>query len=214
MQLRKFFDKAADGVMVVDGSDRIIYWNDSATEILGYERADAVGERCYEVLKGLGERGSVVCGPECTMKACAFSGEKVHNFNLLTAHKDGHTAWLNMSTMCATDFEGRSMVVVHMFRDIDRLQRASDLVGEFLIRASEVNAPTTTPAKAVVDGSLTAREREVLALLGEGLSSKDIAGRLTITEATARNHIQNILSKLGVHSRLEAALYARERRSG
>ena len=214
MDLRDFFDNAADGVLVVDGTDRIIYWNDSATEILGYERSEVVGKRCFEVLKGMGERGTVVCGPECTMKACAFRGEKVHNFNLLTAHKDGHTAWLNMSTMCATEFDGRRMVVVHMFRDIDRLQRASDLVGEFLIRASEVSAPVTIPAKSVVDGSLTAREREVLALLGDGLSSKEIAQRLTVTEATARNHIQNILSKLGVHSRLEAALYAREHRSG
>jgi two-component system nitrate/nitrite response regulator NarL len=119
-----------------------------------------------------------------------------------------------MSTMCATDFDGQSMVVVHMFRDIDRLQRASDLVGEFLIRASEVSAPATMPTKTVIDGSLTGREREVLTLLGEGLSSKQIARRLTITEATARNHIQNILSKLGVHSRLEAALYAREHLSG
>lgn len=197
----------------MDGTDRIIYWNDSATDILGYEPGEVIGQRCFEVLKGLGERGTVVCGPECTMKACAFRGEKVHNFNLLTAHRDGHTAWLNMSTMCATDFDGRRMVVVHMFRDIDRLQRASDLVGEFLIRASEVSAPVTAPTKAITGGDLTTREREVLALLGEGLSSKQIAARLTITEATARNHIQNILSKLGVHSRLEAALYAREHRS-
>jgi DNA-binding CsgD family transcriptional regulator len=148
------------------------------------------------------------------MKTCAFRGEKVHNFNLLTAHKDGHTAWLNMSTMCASDFDGRSVVVVHMFRDIDRLQRASDLVGEFMIRATEVSVPVTLPAKAVAEGSLTTRERQVLALLGEGLSSKQIARRLTITDATARNHIQNVLNKLGVHSRLEAALYAREHGGG
>jgi PAS domain S-box-containing protein len=213
MELQSFFDNAADGVLVVDATDRIIYWNDSATDILGYQKAEVLGRRCFDVLKGMGERGTVVCGPECTMKSCAFRGEKVHNFNLLTAHKDGHTAWLNMSTMCAADFDGRSIVVVHMFRDIDRLQRASDLVGEFLIRATEVGAPVTLPARPVIEGNLTIREREVLALLGDGLSSKQIAQRLTITDATARNHIQNILSKLGVHSRLEAALYAREHRS-
>ena len=213
MDLRTFFDNAADGVLVVDGRDSVIYWNDSATDILGYERGEAIGKACYDVLKGLGERGSVVCGPECTLKACAIRGEKIHNFNLQTAHKDGRKIWMNMSTMCATDFDGQMMVVVHMFRDIDRLQRASDLVGEFLLRATEVSSRATMPAKAVLEGGLTAREREVLALLGDGLSSKQIAQRLVITEATARNHIQSILGKLGVHSRLEAALYAREHRT-
>ncbi len=214
MKLRDFFDQAADGVLVVDASDRIVYWNDSATELLGYEREEVLGHPCYDVMKGLGERGSVVCSPECSLKSCAFRGEKVHNFNLFTAHKDGRRVWLNMSTMCVTDFEGRPTVVAHMFRDIDRLQRASDLIGEFMVRASEVSDPVPLPSRVKSQGGLSARESEVLELLGDGLKSKEIAQALTISEATARNHIQSILNKLGVHSRLEAALYAREHRSG
>jgi PAS domain S-box-containing protein len=210
LKLREFFDQAADGVLVVDAADRIVYWNLSATELLGFQRDEVLGRPCHEVLRGLGERGTVVCSPDCTLKACAFRGEKVHNFNLFTTHRDGHRVWLNMSTMCATDFNGQQVVVVHMFRDIDRLHKASDLMGEFLVRAAEVSAPVPLPSKVTIDKDLTPREREVLALLGDGLSSKEIALRLTITEATARNHIQSILSKLGVHSRLEAALYARE----
>jgi DNA-binding NarL/FixJ family response regulator len=101
-----------------------------------------------------------------------------------------------------------------MFRDIDRLHRADELLGEFMVRAAEVSAPVPVPVKVRHEGSLTAREEEVLALLGEGLNSKGIAQALVITEATARNHIQSILNKLGVHSRLEAALYARDRAQG
>ncbi len=51
---------------------------------------------------------------------------------------------------------------------------------------------------------LTRREREVLALLVEGADNDLVAKRLVISPETARTHIQNILSKLGVHSRLEA----------
>jgi PAS domain S-box-containing protein len=211
MDLRRFLEQAPDGVLVVDRADRIVYWNDSATEILGHERSEVLGEPCHAVLKGMGERGTVVCGPECSLKSCAFRGEKIHNFNLLTTHRDGRTVWLNMSTMCATDFEGRDMVVVHMFRDIDRLHRADELLGEFMVRAAEVAAPVPLPVKASSRGELTAREEEVLTMLGEGLSARAIAEKLVISEATARNHIQSILQKLGVHSRLEAALYARER---
>jgi DNA-binding NarL/FixJ family response regulator len=51
---------------------------------------------------------------------------------------------------------------------------------------------------------LTRREREVLALLVEGADNDLVAQRLVISPETARTHIQNILSKLDVHSRLEA----------
>lgn len=54
---------------------------------------------------------------------------------------------------------------------------------------------------------LTRREREVLALLSEGGDKDAIAQALVISPETARTHIQNVLSKLGVHSRLEAAAF-------
>lgn len=57
---------------------------------------------------------------------------------------------------------------------------------------------------------LTEREREVLALVARGMSNKAIADELTITERTARTHVSNILGKLGLASRTQAALYAVE----
>jgi NarL family two-component system response regulator LiaR len=57
---------------------------------------------------------------------------------------------------------------------------------------------------------LTEREKEVLALLARGLSNKEIAAELFITERTARTYVSNILGKLGLASRTQAALYAVE----
>lgn len=54
---------------------------------------------------------------------------------------------------------------------------------------------------------LTARERAVLALLADGGSNGSIASALHISPLTARTHIQNLITKLGVHSRLEAAMF-------
>jgi ATP/maltotriose-dependent transcriptional regulator MalT len=51
---------------------------------------------------------------------------------------------------------------------------------------------------------------EVLALLAEGLSNQEIADRLTIARGTAKNHVSNILSKLGVRDRTKAVLRAQE----
>lgn len=57
-------------------------------------------------------------------------------------------------------------------------------------------------------GTLTKREREIVALLGQGLRNPAIAGRLFISEATVRNHLTSILSKLALFKRFELAVYA------
>ncbi len=57
---------------------------------------------------------------------------------------------------------------------------------------------------------LTAREKEVLRLMAEGISSRDIAKHLGISYTTVRTHIRSLGSKLGVHSKLEAIVKARD----
>lgn len=68
--------------------------------------------------------------------------------------------------------------------------------------APRASAPPTTPE------ALTPREREVLALLAEGLSNKAIADRLAISEHTAKFHVNAVLAKLGVQRRTEAVVRA------
>jgi DNA-binding NarL/FixJ family response regulator len=72
-------------------------------------------------------------------------------------------------------------------------------------RVRERAAAVANPAEPLTD-----REREVLGLVARGMSNKAIAERLAITERTARTHVSNILGKLGLASRTQAALYAVE----
>ena len=58
------------------------------------------------------------------------------------------------------------------------------------------------------DDNLTAREREVLALIADGATNKEIAAKLVVSDNTARNHVSHILGKLGFTRRSEAAAYA------
>lgn len=91
---------------------------------------------------------------------------------------------------------------------------ASKVVAEFsrLHAAPTVAAPP--PAAAAAGGpaeELTPREREVLRLLATGASNREIGERLFISEGTVKNHISNILGRLGLRDRTQAAIWAKER---
>ncbi|ABA75161.1 helix-turn-helix transcriptional regulator [Pseudomonas fluorescens] len=79
---------------------------------------------------------------------------------------------------------------------------------EKLANVKKVNSPQL-PSVSFTD--LTARERDVLALICEGLADKEIAARLKLAPNTVRNHVATVYSKLDVHSRSEAIVWARER---
>lgn len=87
--------------------------------------------------------------------------------------------------------EGGALVSPHLARD---------LLGAF--------ARLSPPATDNSTDRLTPREREILALVGRGMSNPEIADRLVIAENTVKVHLRNILDKLQIHSRAQAAAIA------
>ena len=67
--------------------------------------------------------------------------------------------------------------------------------------------------QALDDVRITAREREVIDLISEGLSNKQIAGRLNIATHTVKSHVRNVMEKLALHSRLQIAAYTHRERA-
>ena len=59
------------------------------------------------------------------------------------------------------------------------------------------------------DVRMTRREREVIELIGEGLSNKEIAQRLNVAAHTVKSHVRNVMEKLALHTRLQIAAYSR-----
>lgn len=82
-------------------------------------------------------------------------------------------------------------------------QLTNSLFAQIALNVTEKNKATVLEAVR-----LTTRERQVIDLLGEGLSNKDIAGRLHIAVHTVKSHVHNVLEKLALHSRLEVAAFS------
>jgi DNA-binding NarL/FixJ family response regulator len=85
----------------------------------------------------------------------------------------------------------------------------SPAAAQRLIAASADRQPAASRARQLV-GTLTERETEVLACLGEGLSNAQIAGRLFLSEATIKGYVSRMLDKLGCANRTQAGLLAHE----
>jgi DNA-binding NarL/FixJ family response regulator len=105
----------------------------------------------------------------------------------------------------AAGFLNKSSPVPLILEAITAVARGDTVVGRS-IRSGRVRR--ASPG-AQGDQGLTVREWEVLHLLDEGLNAAQIAERLVISRNTARNYVQNVLTKLGAHSKLEAVALAR-----
>jgi len=108
--------------------------------------------------------------------------------------------------------------VLHKSADVDEILEATRRLGEGetlltqaelveLLRLAGQNREEEIEARASIE-QITPREQEVLRLLAEGLSNKEIAAKLHMSVDTERTHMMNILNKLGVHSRIQALLFA------
>jgi DNA-binding NarL/FixJ family response regulator len=75
-------------------------------------------------------------------------------------------------------------------------------------KAPGTRRPPQQDAARRLAAFLTGRERQCLTLLVEGLDTTGMAAKLGVSQATVRTHVQSLLTKLGVHSRLEAASFA------
>ncbi len=213
--LFEMLKNTADGAFVIDDDQRIVFWNEAARQMLGYTPEEVMGRSCYEILGGYDDKGRVFCCPRCYVAAAARSGKIIPCYDVAVRTKSGSIRWLNISILTLRSNTDRSTVlIVHLFRDTTQHKTREHFILEMLEQAERLQAanfsPPAPPSAAPPATNLTEREMEVLSLLAQGLNTSDIAAALSISSSTARNHIQNILNKLNVHSRLEAVAYAFE----
>lgn len=200
-----------DPVFATDRHHRIVFWNRSAQRILGYSEEEAIGASCDSLLQGCDVHGNRYCSEVCPVTQMAVRSEVVRHFDLRLRAKDGSAVVVDVSILTFVLEPPDRFLLAHILKPSERAAHQSPAA---LADASAPPAPliavrASTDARA---RRLTEREVEVLGMLAAGHATPEIADRLHISTLTARNHIQNILDKLEVHSKAEAVAFAFQKR--
>jgi DNA-binding CsgD family transcriptional regulator len=196
--------RSGEAVFAVDGSDRIILWNKGCETLLGTTARSALGKRCYEVLSGRDANGNVYCHRNCPVafQARQQSDDSVHPFPLTVKAGDGKPKRVSNSLFTIPSYHPALTTLVHVLRPVEEPAPS----GQAEPGRSEPLMPLRNDEGEAV--ALTTREKEILRCFAGGLSTSAVARKLFIASVTVRNHVQNILAKLDVHSKLEAVVLA------
>ena len=228
MREKEYFDtlcNTADGVFIVDAEKRILRWNKGAEEILGYAEADVLNHECYQVISGKLRQDRALCSQNCKIHSNALNGTPQENFDVLIQGKDNKPLWLNVSVLSPAD--GEEPFLAHILRDVTQEKTKELALEQFLsyLEAHDLAFEGEFRRQTVAEkcrrgqigsygqsGRFPVRQGDrSVDLLAEGLSTKSLAQKLSISHFTARNHIQNILVKLDLHSKAQAVSYAFKR---
>lgn len=200
--------RSGEAVFAIDSSDRIILWNRRAEELLGRTARSVLGKPCYDVLAGRDSQGNVYCYRNCPVAHQARQKtDPVHSFPLAVEVGKNGRQWFDVSLFAIPSYHPALSTVVHVVRAAK--SKPSGLEAELAREARPAGDPLwpmMTKEGDPVD--LTAREKEILRCLSQGLSTAAIARKLFISPVTVRNHVQSILHKLDVHTKLAAVVFA------
>jgi len=198
--------RTGDAVFVVGPDYRIVHWDARMESLTGTLSEEAVGKRCFGVVLGEREGGGTFCAHGCSVMHLAQAGRPVSSYDMRIRTRSGERRWVNVSNLTVQDREGPYLV--HLLRDSQGTHDALEMA-RGLIQISSKRGKVPAPSRRDVP-TLTPRQLEVLGLLSEGKSVRDIGKELYLSEATVRNHVRSLLQALGAHSQLEVLAKARE----
>ena len=202
IEFLKANEMAAFGVTL--DSQQIIHWNEPAQDILGYQSNDVLGKRCYEIFCGI--YADFRCSNNCKHVALGrkMTGGSIDQSVMKT--KTGSLKTLSLAHLLfpSVNTEG---ILLHVFKETEDDLFSEEIKTNLLKFNSKVE-DSNEGDPVFLESSLTGRELEILTLLAHGRTTEEIELDLTISIATVRNHIQNILGKTYSNNRLQAVAYA------
>jgi PAS domain S-box-containing protein len=213
--LSELLEGAGDPAFVVNGTGAVIAWNAAAKALFGLSEAQVLGKECWAILDGCDSRGARVCTSHCAVLDIARTHGRVSSFDVRVKTAGGKRKWVTISVLVARAREMHALV--HIVHDVNAEKQLQAMTKEIVklvqhLDAENIDDGMEPRAPEPPGATLTTRERTVLKYLDRGMSTADMADELNVSVATIRNHVQHVLEKLGVHTRLEAVAQARSRR--
>ena len=197
--------RTGDAVYVVGPDYTIVHWDRNMESLSGVLSEEALGRPCYEAVMGEAEGGRPFCAHGCSVMHLAQEGRPVSSYEMRIRTRSRGKRWVNASNLTIETEEGPYLV--HLLRDVQGTHDSLEMARGLIRLSSKEDDPA--PARKDVP-ALTPRQLEVLKLLSEGNSAREIGGELYLSQATVRNHIRALLQALGAHSQLEVLAKARE----
>ncbi len=191
--IRELVESTADPAYSVDERGRISGWNEPAAKLLGYPRDEILGQPCHEILRGRDVFGNPYCEPDCPLLLMARRRQPMRHFQMDVHTREGTALPVLCFALVVPGATAGTFSLVHLLRPLDR---------PLELRSTR---------EASERPRLTQRERQVLRLLAAGSTTREMAETLTVSTSTVRKHVQSLLRKLEVGSRLAAVLAAFER---
>ena len=189
---------ADDPMFVIDDRHRIVFWNRAIERLIGRTHDEVAGRSCETILDGHDHYGNRYCAELCPVQLIARRNEAVRHFELRLQTKAGTPIHVDISVVKFTLRSSKRVLLAHLVRPVEE-------------RVAAVPVEPAAPQHGLrghLPPELTTREGEILSLLAGGRNVRQIAEALNISPLTARNHIQNIMEKLEVHSQTEAVALA------
>ncbi len=210
------FGLAPVPITLIDTKQCLTEVNESFEVLTGYSRGEVVGRSSREL-----QLWSSPADRRRIQSALKAQGE-FHNLDLSLRTKAGDERHIIGSAKPLT--VAGEQILLHIFYDVTERKRSE---GEMHRAIQTVMNDTTWFSRSLIEQlnrirvngeadtleqvALSKREQEVLERLAQGLNNQDIAEVLGLAKQTVRNHIAVIYSKINVHSRVEAVVWARER---
>ncbi len=198
--------------------NRILDANDAFTNLTGFANTAVIGH-CGEEFWSLTHKQS-----RANMEQDLRAGKRVRDLDvkLKTSFGDSLDAILaaesiqmfgqNCALMAFQDVTDRRRSEAELFEAIETVMEDTTWFTQSVIeKIAALRRPSRPGIAAPEIGDLTPREREVLGFISHGMTDRDIAEKLGLTRCTVRNHVATLYSKIGVHSRSSAIVWARER---
>jgi PAS domain S-box-containing protein len=213
-------DAANNCICITDPNQEdnpLIYVNRGFENLTGYSRDEVIGRNCRFLQSDDRDQPSI--------RELRTAIREGHDARVLLRNyrKDGSMFWNELYLSAIYNDEGKVMYFTGVQNDVTQrvnheinLQKAIEqtfadsnwFTSSVMENLTRIRSGTVSAAQL---DDLTSRELETLEFLAEGLKNDEIAARMKISTNTVRNYLASIYDKLGVHTRTDAAIWARER---